>query len=68
MIRIRLTKAQQAELEAIEECEVLELEYNGLPAFITVSPYGEGNCEINGRLYDFDFYHPTEVKIIRRKN
>lgn len=66
MISIRLSKAQQAELIALDEGEVLELDYNGLQAYLTPSEYG--NCELEGRTYEFDFYHPTKVRLVKKKN
>lgn len=64
-MKIKLTKAQFEELCELEEGSVLEIDYKGIPAFIT--PDENGNIEYKGRTFLFNFYCPSEVKMAVEK-
>lgn len=69
MIKIRLSRSEQSILKDMRYGEVYELKYHGLYAYITKSnsPF-QANFELDGEPYEFNFYQPPEVKIVKSKN
>jgi hypothetical protein len=60
-MKITLTHEQYEELLTLEEGETIEVEFNGIDAFITPDPYG--NIEYRGRKFTFNFFCPSEVTL-----
>lgn len=58
---INLTKEQYDELISLSDGDVIEVDYKGIPGFITPDEYG--NIEYKGRRFTFNFYCPAEARI-----
>lgn len=64
-MNIKLKQAEYEELLKLEDGQTIDVTYKGISAFITPDPYG--NIEYDGRRFTFNFYCPSEVKMVVKK-
>ena len=63
---LRLSQLDVKELMELEEGETFETTYKGLNIYITPNEYGQ--IEINNRKFEVEFFSPTDVNVIIKKN
>ena len=65
MITLKLREYEMIALDSLEEGEVLETDWHGLPCFIARDQYG--GMVWNGKHFYLGFYNVDEFKVSRKR-